>query len=49
MPTPYGDEPGKTVLFSRTVNGLTNIWSYRLQDRALTQITIGTGAGTSRP
>jgi serine/threonine protein kinase len=36
-------EPGKTVLFSRTVNGLTNIWSYRLQDRALTQITFGTG------
>ena len=36
-------EPGKTVLFSRTINGLTNIWSYRLQDRALTQITFGTG------
>jgi serine/threonine protein kinase/Tol biopolymer transport system component len=36
-------EPGKTVLFSRTVNGLTNIWKYNLQDRSLTQITFGTG------
>jgi serine/threonine protein kinase len=36
-------EPGKTLLFSRTVNGLTNIWSYSLQDRSLTQITFGTG------
>jgi len=29
-------EPGNTVLFSRTVNGLTNIWKYSLQDRSLT-------------
>lgn len=36
-------EPGKTILFSRTVNGLTNIWSYDLKDRSLTQITLGTG------
>jgi len=36
-------EPGKTVLFPRTVNGLTNIWSYSLKDRSLTQITFGTG------
>jgi serine/threonine protein kinase len=36
-------EPGKTLLFSRTINGITNIWSYRLQDRKLTQITFGTG------
>ncbi len=36
-------EPGKTVLFSRTINGLTNIWKYSLQDRSLTQITFGTG------
>jgi len=36
-------EPGNAVLFSRNVNGLTNIWSYRLQDRSLTQITFGTG------
>jgi len=36
-------EPGKTMLFPRTVNGLTNIWKYSLQDRSLTQITFGTG------
>jgi len=36
-------EPGKTVLFNRTVNGLTNIWKYSLQDRNFTQITFGTG------
>jgi serine/threonine protein kinase len=37
-------EPGKTLLFARTVNGLTNIWEYSLPDRRLTQITFGTGA-----
>ena len=37
------NEPGETVLFSRNVNGLTNIWNYRLKDRRLTQITFGTG------
>ena len=36
-------EPGNTVLFSRNVNGLTNIWSYSLKDRNLTQVTFGTG------
>ena len=36
-------EPGKTVLFSRTVNQLTNIWNFSLQDRSLTQVTFGTG------
>jgi serine/threonine protein kinase/Tol biopolymer transport system component len=36
-------EPGNSVLFSRTVNGLTNIWNYNLKDRSLTQITFGTG------
>jgi serine/threonine protein kinase/Tol biopolymer transport system component len=36
-------EPGKSLLFSRTVNGLTNIWEYSLEDRTLTQITYGTG------
>ena len=40
-------EPGKTVLFSRAVNGLTNIWKYSLQDRSLTQITFGTGPDVS--
>jgi serine/threonine protein kinase len=36
-------EPGKTILFSRTVNGLTNIWNYNFKDKALTQITFGIG------
>jgi len=36
-------EPGNSVLFSRNVNGLTNIWKYNLQDRNLAQITFGTG------
>jgi serine/threonine protein kinase len=36
-------EPGKSVLFSRTVNGLTNIWNYSLKDKAQTQITFGIG------
>ena len=36
-------EPGNTVLFSRTVNGLTNIWKYSLKDLSLTQITFGAG------
>ena len=36
-------EPGKTVIFSRTVDGLSNIWNYSLQDRTLTQLTFGTG------
>jgi len=40
-------EPGNSILFSRTVNGLTNIWKYSLQDRSLTQITFGTGADFS--
>src|SRR5271155_5149076 len=37
------DEPGNTVLFSRDVNGLTNIWNYDLKDRSLRQITFETG------
>ena len=36
-------EPGNSILFSRTENGLTNIWKYSLKDRSLTQITFGTG------
>ena len=40
-------EPGNSILISRTVNGLTNIWKYSLQDRGLTQITFGAGADFS--
>src|SRR5215469_10295149 len=36
-------EPGNSILFSRAVNGLTNIWKYSFQDRSLTQTTFGTG------
>ena len=36
-------EPGSTILFARTVDGLTNIWKYDLKDRSLTQITFGAG------
>ncbi len=34
---------GKTVLFSRTTNGLTNLWRYNLKDKTYTQISFGTG------
>jgi serine/threonine protein kinase len=37
------DENGKTVLFSRTVNGLTNIWRYNLDDKTYTQVSFGIG------
>jgi serine/threonine protein kinase/Tol biopolymer transport system component len=36
-------EPGKTVLLSRSVNGLTNIWQYNLNEKVLTQVTFGAG------
>jgi len=36
-------EPGKTVLLRRTVDGLTNLWKYGLDNHALTQITSGAG------
>jgi serine/threonine protein kinase len=47
LSTPAWAEPGKSMLFSRTVSGLTNIWKYSLKDRSLTQITFGTGADFS--
>jgi serine/threonine protein kinase/Tol biopolymer transport system component len=40
-------DPGRSLLFSRTVNGLTNLWSYGLTDRTLTQITSGPGPDLS--
>jgi serine/threonine protein kinase/Tol biopolymer transport system component len=40
-------EAGKTLLFRRTVNGLTNIWKYNLQNKALTQVSFGTGPDSS--
>ena len=37
------DDPGKTVLLSRRVNGLVNLWQYSLADRSFTQLTTGAG------
>ena len=39
--------PGASVLMSRTVNGLTNIWKFTLRDRSLTQVTFGPGPDES--
>ena len=36
-------ESGKSVYFSRTISGLTNIWKLNLKDQSLTQVTFGTG------
>jgi len=36
-------EPGKSLLLSRTENGITNIWKYHLASQALTQVTFGAG------
>ncbi len=38
------DEPGESFLFSRSVNGLSNIWKYNLKDRSLTRVTFGAGS-----
>ncbi len=35
--------PDKSVVLSRTIDGITNLWKYDLEARALTQITSGTG------
>lgn len=37
------DEPGKSVLFSRNVNNLTNIWRLDLSSKELSQVTFGSG------
>jgi serine/threonine protein kinase/Tol biopolymer transport system component len=39
-------DQGNSILFSRTVNGLTNIWKYGLADKKLEQVTMGTGPDT---
>ena len=36
-------EPGKSILLSRTMNGLTNIWKLNLADKSMTQVTSGPG------
>jgi Tol biopolymer transport system component/tRNA A-37 threonylcarbamoyl transferase component Bud32 len=40
-------EPGKTVLLSRTVNGLNNLWKYSFDNHALAQTTFGPGPDAS--
>src|SRR5271169_2154916 len=36
-------EPGKTLLFSRDLNGIINLWEYNIETKAATQLTSGTG------
>jgi serine/threonine protein kinase len=36
-------EPAKSLLFSREVNGLTNLWKFDLASQSLTQVTFGPG------
>jgi serine/threonine protein kinase len=38
----WGD-PGKSLLVSRSVNGLNNLWEYDLKSKTMTQVTSGTG------
>ena len=36
-------EPGKSIFLTRTINGLTNIWKYGLEDKSFSQISFGPG------
>jgi Tol biopolymer transport system component/predicted Ser/Thr protein kinase len=40
-------DPGKSVLFSRTVSGLSNLWQLDLSDKSLTQFSFGAGPDRS--
>ncbi|HEY4948741.1 MAG TPA: protein kinase [Candidatus Acidoferrales bacterium] len=42
----WADAGNNSILFSRTLNGLTNIWKYTLADKKLEQVTMGTGPDT---
>ncbi len=42
-PTLVWAEPGESILLSRTVDGLTNIWKYHLNDGRFTRVTFGPG------
>jgi serine/threonine protein kinase len=44
---PVWNDPGKTLLCSRTVNDVTNIWEYRLSDGNLKPVTAGAGPDLS--
>jgi serine/threonine protein kinase len=41
------NNPGKTILCSRTVNDITNIWEYHIDDGSLRQVTSGAGPDLS--
>ena len=41
------DVPGESLVFPRTVNGITNVWQYRLADHSWKQITYGAGPDLS--
>jgi serine/threonine protein kinase/WD40 repeat protein len=36
-------EPGKSLVLSRRVNGLTNLWKYEIGNKNMTQLTTGPG------
>jgi len=47
-PTDFAwNQPGKSLLSSRTVNGVTNLWEYTLSDGALHQVTFSAGPDSS--
>lgn len=37
------DQPGKSVIVTRQVQGITNLWRYEFETRTLTQLTKGPG------
>jgi Tol biopolymer transport system component len=39
-------EPGKTLLLSRTINGIQNLWQYDLETNESMQLTFGQGPDT---
>jgi len=41
------DVPGESLVLPRTVNGITNIWQYRLSDHSWKQVTFGPGPDLS--
>jgi serine/threonine protein kinase len=41
------NDPGKTLLCSRSMNGVTNLWEYRVSDGGLRQVTFGAGPDLS--
>jgi Tol biopolymer transport system component len=43
----YWYQLGKSLIFSRTVNDVTNLWQYSLADSALQQVTFGAGSDSS--